>query len=241
MSDDALGEMAANRGCKLVKSRVRTPGKRGHGKFGLKDAKSGKAVFGLTREKPSASPEEIEAFLRGGSAAGWRRSLGAAKRESPAPKAAKKLKPAPKPPQPKLAVRAARPGDIDAITALIVALGYDVKIDEVRRRMATLAKAGHPPLVAVKGELIGVVTTSLTPVLHRPKPVGRLTMLIVAEAARGEGVGAALVAAAEEWLRQAGCGLIEVTSNVKRLRAHAFYRKLGYRRTSYRFARDPDA
>lgn len=75
--DDALRELAANRGCNLVKSRIRTPEKLGYGKFGLKDAKSGKAVFGLTRDKPSASAEEIEAFLRGGAAAAWRRSLGA--------------------------------------------------------------------------------------------------------------------------------------------------------------------
>ena len=38
-------------------------------------------------------------------------------------------------------------------------------------------------------------------------------------------------------LRAAGCGLVEVTSNAKRLRAHAFYERLGYERTSHRFAK----
>jgi ribosomal protein S18 acetylase RimI-like enzyme len=62
-------------------------------------------------------------------------------------------------------------------------------------------------------------------------------MLVVAEAARGAGIGAALVAEAETRLAARGCGLVEVTSNIKRLRAHGFYEKLGYERTSYRFAK----
>ena len=62
-------------------------------------------------------------------------------------------------------------------------------------------------------------------------------MLAVAEALRGQGIGAALVAEAEKRLAAKGCGLVEVTSNRKRLRAHAFYERLGYERTSYRFAK----
>jgi len=98
-------------------------------------------------------------------------------------------------------------------------------------------KAGQQAIVADKGGLVGVLTTSTTPVLHRPKPVGRISMLVVAEEARGAGIGAALVAEAERRLAARGCGMIEVTSNRKRLRAHAFYERLGYARTSYRFAK----
>jgi len=242
LSDDDLREMAANRGCKLVTSRIRTPGKKGYGLFGLKDAKSGKAAFGLTRDKPSASAEEIETFLRGGATSEWRRSLGKTPRSAPKveKKRAPKPKPAPRTAEPKLVVRAARPADAAAITTLICALGYDVEEGEVRRRMARLAKAGQPTLVAMKAELVGVVTTAITAVLHRPKSVGRVSMLIVAETERGGGIGRALVEAAEARLREAGCGLVEVTSNVKRLRAHAFYRRLGYERSSYRFAKALD-
>ena len=68
---DALREMAANRGCRLVKSRVRTPGRGDYGRYGLKDAKTGKEVLRLRQRR--ASPrraEEIEAYLRGGAALG---------------------------------------------------------------------------------------------------------------------------------------------------------------------------
>jgi ribosomal protein S18 acetylase RimI-like enzyme len=228
---EALRELAQNRGCKLVSSRVRTPGKGDHGKFGLKDAKTGREIFGFGKKGLSATPEEIERFLRGDGASAWKTSVGKTKAR-PRPKPA----PAPKP-EPKLSVREARPKDSEAIAPLIVALGYEVTPAEVRKRLAALTKAGTPALVAEQGGIAGVLATWVTQVLHRPRPVGRITMMVVAEGSRGQGIGAALVAEAEKRLAAKGCGLVEVTSNAKRLRAHAFYERLGYERTSYRFAK----
>jgi ribosomal protein S18 acetylase RimI-like enzyme len=232
MSDDGLRDLAGNRGCKLVRSRIRTPGRGDHGRFGLKDAKTGREVFGFGKKGLTATPEEIEAFLRGDEAAAWKSSVGKTRRAAPAAKAT----PAPKP-EPKLVLREARPRDVEAIAALIAALGYEANVADVRKRLAALVKAGQQALVADKGAILGVLTTSMTLVLHRPKPVGRISMLVVAEEARGAGIGTALVAEAEKRLAAKGCGMIEVTSNRQRLRAHNFYERLGYERTSYRFAK----
>ena len=234
MNDENLRELAENRGCKLVKSRVRTPGRGDYGRFGLKDAKTGREVFGFGKRGLTASGDEIEQFLRGNAAATWKSSVGGARRAAPKP--APKRAPEPQP-EPKLIFREAKPKDAEAIAALIGALGYEASASDVRRRLAALAKAGQQAIVAEKGEVVGVLTTSMMTVLHRPKPVGRISMLVIAEAARGAGIGAALVAEAEKRLAAKGCGLVEVTSNIKRLRAHGFYEKLGYDRTSYRFAK----
>ena len=231
---DALRELAANRGCRLRSSRRRKPGG-DYGRYGLVDAKTGREVFGFGRDGLTATAEQIEAFLRGGAAASWKSSVGTVpkkKRDKPKPK------PPPEPEPPKLALRDAKPKDAEAIAALLTDLGYEAAPADIRRRLNALAKAGEPaPLVADRGGLVGILTWHVTPVLHRARPVGRITMLTVAEAERGGGIGAALVEAAEARLKDEGCGLVEVTSNVRRLRAHGFYEKLGYERTSYRFGK----
>lgn len=45
--------------------------------------------------------------------------------------------------------------------------------------------------------LLGAITLHRMVVLHRAKPVGRITSLVVDPAARGRGLGRALVLAAE--------------------------------------------
>ena len=84
-------------------------------------------------------------------------------------------------------------------------------------------------------KVVGLVGTHRTVTVHRPAPVGRITILVVAREAQDHGIGRMLVEAAEAQLKKAGCQIVEVTSNDRRAAAHAFYRHLGYERTSMRF------
>lgn len=251
---DRLREAAANRGLKLVRSRVRTPGKGDYGRFGLTD-ESGSKLLGFGKSGLTATAEEIEAYLHKGAAADWKTSLRAAgakpprrpKKSLPAdpdpePRAARAPVPAPEPepepePPPPLSVRPARPADAVAVAALVTGLGFEASAGDIEGRLAQLKKAREAPLVAEQGEVIGVLAWHVTPVLHRPKPVGRITMMVVADGERRRGVGRALVEEAFREMRAKGCGLIEVTSNVDLSGAHGFYRRLGFERTSYRFAK----
>lgn len=135
-------------------------------------------------------------------------------------------------------IREAVDADAAVMAALITDLGYAVTPSEIAERLALLCSAGEPPLLAEQdGEMVGCVTWHVTPVLHRPGPVGRITLLVVAGPFRGKGTGRALVEAVEARLRQRGCVLSEVTSNLKRGEAHRFYERLGFERTSYRFGK----
>jgi GNAT superfamily N-acetyltransferase len=52
--------------------------------------------------------------------------------------------------------------------------------------------------------------------------------LVVAESARGRGIGKQLCKAAEDWARAHGVRRLRVRSNAIRERAHAFYLRDGY-------------
>jgi GNAT superfamily N-acetyltransferase len=261
---DELAETARNRSLKLVRSRVRTPGKRRFGKVGLTD-KSGKPVFGMDDKGPTAKPEEVEHYLRNLGAKDWGASLGVAvlpRKRKPAvkktlrpaandaePAAEPKLKraakakpvpapkpapPPPEPPKPKL--REAKAADSEVLVKLIEFLGHPIDVKSVRKNISKLTKAGEAPLVATLDKrVVGLIGIHKMVTVHRPAPVGRISVLVVAEEAQDHGIGRLLVEEAEKLLRKAGCQIVEVTSNDRRTAAHAFYRHLGYERTSMRF------
>jgi ribosomal protein S18 acetylase RimI-like enzyme len=246
---DTLAESARNRGLKLVRSRVRTPTKRGFGKVGLTDG-SGKPLFGMDGKVPKAKPEEVQDFLRKLDAADWGASLGAAERarakpvrksaandSQPLPAAQKRPAPKPKPP-PRPAVRKATTKDAAGLLPLVRLLGYTLDERAFGKRLATMIKSDCTPLVATLGpKIIGLCGMQVSTMIQREKPVGRITILVVAENQRGQSIGRMLVQAAEAHFRSAGCELMEVTSNDKHVGAHAFYRRIGLERTSIRFAK----
>jgi GNAT superfamily N-acetyltransferase len=240
MSDprlDALAEGARNRGLKLVRSRVRTPGKGDYGKVGLTDA-SGKAMFGMSGKTLTATLDEAEAYLRDLGAADWGASLQIPVSPRKARKsAAPKRENPPLPPKP--TVRAAKPADVPALVPLMRLLDHDVDEAGTRKRLATLTREGDVPLVAtLAGRVVGLCGVQVSTMIQRPKPVGRIIILVIAEEARGQSLGRMLIEAAEEHFRKAGCGIIEVTSRDEHAQAHAFYRRMGYERTSMRFAKE---
>jgi GNAT superfamily N-acetyltransferase len=257
MSDerlDMLSEMARNRGLKLVRSRVRSPGKRRFGRAGLTDSK-GKSVFGMDDKGPIGKPEDIESYLRNLGASDWGASLDVAvlprkrkptrqpdaanDREPPVEKPKTAPRP-PKPPKPKpepvLKIREAKPADAADLVRLMKLLEHDVDAKGGRKRMAALAKQKLPQLVAtLDKKVVGLAGLHAMVAIHRDRPVGRITILVVDKEARGSGIGRELTHAAEALLKKLGCGMVEITSNDRLTAAHAFYRHMGYERTSIRF------
>lgn len=127
------------------------------------------------------------------------------------------------------AVRHATHTDATSIATLCSQLGYPTEASAIERRLARLLDhPEHGVWVAVRdGQTLGWLHASVTRALEY-EPCAEILGLVVDEAARSGGVGAALVVAAEHWASALGLPEMRVRSRDSRERAHAFYRRCGY-------------
>lgn len=130
---------------------------------------------------------------------------------------------------PRTTFREARPDDAPCLARLATQLGYPTTAEEAARRAArVLGRPGHAVFVAdVGGEVAGWLHVADSVSLESD-PSAEIAGLIVAEAHRGSGIGAGLVAEAERWSRSRGAALLRVRSNVTRVRARRFYEREGF-------------
>jgi GNAT superfamily N-acetyltransferase len=137
------------------------------------------------------------------------------------------------------AIRTASRQDAAEIARLLTILGHQTSTSDIENRWPDWIADDNTCFAAEKsdGSLAGIVTVHSMVVLHRPRPIGRITALVVEEAQREKGSGLALVKFAELFLAEAGCGMLEITSHARLKEAHAFYEHIGYERTSMRFAK----
>jgi GNAT superfamily N-acetyltransferase len=127
-------------------------------------------------------------------------------------------------------VRVATRADAEALAPLSGQLGYPADAPTIVRRLdGVISHHAGVVLVALdaQGEPAGFA--HIEP--RRPliaEPFAELAALVVSEAARGQRVGSALLAAVEAWAREQGFSSVRVRSNVIRDRTHRFYLREGY-------------
>jgi GNAT superfamily N-acetyltransferase len=136
-------------------------------------------------------------------------------------------------------VRNARIDDAPLVAPLMTALGYETSADQMTARLNTLL--ADPNYVALVVEMGGTVTGMAGGVVERCFEMdgltGRLLVISVADAVRGQGVGRFLVRAVEDWARARGASEIVVHSGLHRVDAHRFYEREGYGRVGLRFVK----
>ena len=139
-----------------------------------------------------------------------------------------------------IVIRPPRPTDSAAIATLMGELGYPAWPEEIPARLKELALDAQSSAVWIAeldGRAVGIATAKKFPAIHQSAPVVWLTVLVVSQSARGQGVGTRLVNEAEEWARDQGARKIALTSALHREEAHEFYKRLGYDHTGVRLAK----
>jgi 1-acyl-sn-glycerol-3-phosphate acyltransferase len=140
-------------------------------------------------------------------------------------------------------VRAMRPRDAVAVTALGEQLGYVFSVEEARARLREARRRpDQEAWVAEKadGRVVGWAQAGWRSTLAGGAGVEVLGLVVDREE-RGSGVGTRLMAQVERWAFGRGAAFVRLNSRIQREEAHRFYEKLGYARlkTSHVFAKGP--
>jgi GNAT superfamily N-acetyltransferase len=133
-------------------------------------------------------------------------------------------------------VRRAVVEDWPQVAALLVELGRDVSPSAVSNPSYVIRFGGHlalresRTLVADEpgGRLLGLVDMEFRQRLGHPRPQAWINDLIVTESMRGQGIGAALLAHAEELAIKRGCFRMSLETAGWRDATHAFYEGQGW-------------
>jgi ribosomal protein S18 acetylase RimI-like enzyme len=134
-------------------------------------------------------------------------------------------------------IREAGFNDLAQIVELALEMGYKISPQGIRPVLEHHIKnPDYYIFLAVENDqVIGMVGFNIKYYLHREKPVLYIGSIVVREKFRSLGIGKMLMAKVEEIAKQRGCNSIQLNSNKRRLRAHEFYKKLGFEEVSLKF------
>lgn len=125
-------------------------------------------------------------------------------------------------------VREALMADVGRICALAGQLGYDVSAQHVRERLAA-RDARREVFVAIvpRVGVVGWIGLAVREAMLGERRT-EIEGLVVEDEYRSNGIGAILLARAEQWARERGCDTVRLLANILRERAHEFYLNCGY-------------
>lgn len=143
---------------------------------------------------------------------------------------------------PSIEFRTATAADLPAIVRLLAddALGAtreryaDPLPGEYTHAFAAMqAQGGNDVVLALTdGVIVGCLQLTIVPGLSRFGAIrGQIEGVRVASTHRGQRVGEAMIRHAIERCREAGCSLMQLTSDVTRVDARRFYERLGFEAT----------
>ena len=128
------------------------------------------------------------------------------------------------------------PADAPALAALAGELGYPTSAEALLGRLAALHPTDAAVIVSTDADDVPMGWCHVEMRRTLVEPISAMILgLVVGEGHQSAGIGAELLAAAEQWARARGCRRLVVATRITRERAHRFYAREGYEvsKTSY--------
>ena len=130
--------------------------------------------------------------------------------------------------QNKITIRKLSQDDIKIVQQLMHELGYPLDEKELLFNVNMINQRNGIILVAeLDGKVVGCLSAVINVSLAEGM-FGEIVSLVVSKKYRGLGIGKSLVIQAEDWLKPK-VGKIRIRANTIRLKAHKFYKLLGYK------------
>ena len=126
-----------------------------------------------------------------------------------------------------LNIREANYDDIDSIVELTKELGYQIKKEEVRRKLKKFELSlAEKIFVAELEDVVGWMHISLVEPLES-EAFGEIRGIVVNQKYRKRGIGTELFRTAEKWTKEKDCKKLRIRTNIKREETRKYYNNLG--------------
>jgi GNAT superfamily N-acetyltransferase len=132
-----------------------------------------------------------------------------------------------------MTIRDATSADIPAMADLITQLGYPTTPDQMATRFARLSAEPNQRTLLAEDDLgpVGLIGLFKHQSWEYDDPFVRILALVVSSRARHQGVGEALIGAAERWAAEIGATrlVLNCGNRPERAIAHQFYPAMGFK------------
>lgn len=134
-------------------------------------------------------------------------------------------------------IRQAELNDVPSLKTLFLQLGYETQEERLKHHVTGTDTSKNVLVAESEGKVRGVIVVNFITPIHEDGLWALISALVIDESARGAGLGQQLLIAAENIAVEKRCSQIELSSSVKRVRAHKFYEDNGYHEVRKRFVK----
>jgi len=133
-------------------------------------------------------------------------------------------------------IRSAKKEDAPDLAELAGQLGYPCKEADVRSRVERIVRNKNETILVAEDSGIVIAWTSVQIIEHfYLEPFAELSGFVVDAGRRSQGIGKALMDAAEAWVKGKGLDYLRLKTNVIRKDAHRFYERNGFTKTKEQY------